>query len=254
MKKRNKKKVRKHKTIINPEFYYKRGLHLYFEKGAVDDGLKHLLKSAEAGHKKAYGDIGLILYREKNDPIQAEDWFKKAEEADSLTPEAAYEYGMLYHLEKDNWETGLSYLMQSAEGGYELAYGDIGSILYLYKSDIDNAIKWFEKAEATDCFLAPAAYYYGLLLSLEKKDWEKSFRFFKQAANEGFDLAYGEYASALCEKGEFDDAEKWFESAVEADALIAPHAYEYGMLLIKERGDSIRGNLYLEMAAEDGYD
>ena len=62
--------------------------------------------------------------------------------------------------------------------------------------------------------------------NLEKNDLEKSIKYFKQAANEGFDLAYGEYASALYDKGDYDNAEKWFESAVEADALIAPHADE----------------------------
>lgn len=43
---------------------------------------------------------------------------------------------MLHYLEKDDWGTGLSYLFKAAEQGYELAYGGIGAILYLYEKDI----------------------------------------------------------------------------------------------------------------------
>ena len=74
------------------------------------------------------------------------------------------------------------------------------------------------------------------------------------AAREGYDLAYGELGSVLyLEKAEIDEAEKWFKKAEEAGCLHAPHAYDYGMLLIKERGDIERGNRYLDKATEDGY-
>lgn len=45
----------------------------------------------------------------------------------------AGEYGMLFYLEKGDYKTGLKYSLQSAKQGCELAYGDIGSILYLEK-------------------------------------------------------------------------------------------------------------------------
>jgi hypothetical protein len=41
--------------------------------------------------------------------------------------------------------------------------------------------------------------------------------------------------------------------AEEAGCLHAPHAHDYGMLLIEERGDIERGTRYLDKAAEDGY-
>jgi len=71
---------------------------------------------------------------------------------------------------------------------------------------------------------------------------------------EGFELAYGELGSLLYqEKIDIDEAERWFKKAEEAGCLSAPDAYEYGMLLIEERGETERGKRYLDKAADDGY-
>ena len=92
------------------------------------------------------------------------------------------------------------------------------------------------------------------MLYLEKGERSQSLEYFQKAAREGYDLAYGELGSVLyLEKAEIDEAEKWFKKAEDAGCLHAPHAYDYGMLLIKERGDIERGNRYLDKAAEDGY-
>jgi TPR repeat protein len=144
------------------------------------------LKLANANYEKAFGEIGLIMYREKHDVEKAEKWFIKAEKADVLLGDATYEYGMLHYLEKNDWETGLHYLFKAAEQVYELAYGDIGSILYLYKEDINEAERWFEKADKAGALLAPAAFYYGQLLTLERNEWEKGKNYFRQSAEEGF--------------------------------------------------------------------
>jgi len=233
---------------------YEHGMDLYLQHNDPASALKYLIKAAKSGYTKAYGEIGIILNREKNEPEEAEEWFKKAEKSDSLFPAAAYEYGMLYYLEKDDWETGLKYLLESANQGYELAYGDIGIITYLYKEKIDEAEEWFKKADSSDCLLAPAAYYYGLLLYLDKGKWSESLKYLKKSAEEGFDLAYGQLGTVLyIEKSEIDEAERWFKKAEEAGCLDAPQAYDYGMLLIEERGDIERGNKYLKMAEEDGY-
>ena len=130
-----KKRKRKKRSIVpNATDIYKRGMELYLEEEDFVAGLKYLFRAAKAGFKKAYGEIGIILYREKNELGKAEEWFKKAEKTDSLFPEAAYEYGMLFYLEKGDCNTGLKYLLQSVKQGCELAYGDIGSILYLEKT------------------------------------------------------------------------------------------------------------------------
>lgn len=176
---------------------YERAIDLYLNDNKPDEALQILFELAIANYTKAFGEIGVILYREIHDVENAEKWFIKAESNGTLSEEAAYEYGMLHSLEKDDWETGLSYLLKAAEQGYELAYGDIGIIYYLNKSDIDQAERWFEKAEKEDALLAPAAYYYGLLLSLERDEWEKCKKYFKQSAEEGFEPAYEEYASIL---------------------------------------------------------
>jgi tetratricopeptide (TPR) repeat protein len=148
----------------------------------------------------------------------------------------------------------LNYLFQSAKQRCELACGDIGTILYLEKNEINEALKWFKKAGEADCLFAPAAYYYGLLLVVEKGEWSQSLKYLQKAAREGYEMAYGELGSVLyLEKAEVDEAEKWFKKAEKAGCLHAPHAYDYGMLLIEERGDIEGGTRYLDKAAEDGY-
>lgn len=251
-KKRKQKKKRSNAT--NPVALYELGLNHYLEKDDYVSGLKYLKKAAKSGFKKAYGEIGIILYREKNNPEEAERWFIKAEKADTLDSPAAHEYGMLHYLEKGDWETGLKYLHLSADQDYELAYGDIGAILYLETDKIDDAEVWFEKAANADCILAPAAYYYGLLLVLERGKWNESLIYLKKAAEDEYELAYGQLGTVLyLEKNEVEEAEKWFKKAEEANTLIAPHAYQYGMLLIQEKGDVEKGNIYLDRAAEEGY-
>jgi hypothetical protein len=234
---------------------YKIGMDLYLKKNDPAFALKYLFKAAKAGYTKAYGEIGIILHREKNEPDKAEEWFIKAEQSDSLFPAARYEYGMLHYLSKDHWETGLKYLLDSANQGYEMSYGDIGTITYLYKENIDEAEKWFQKAEESDCLFAPAAYYYGLLIWMDKHNWDGSLKYFQKSAEDGFETAYGHYGTILyLEKSEIEEAEKWFVKADEAGCLDALQAYNYGMLLIEERGDIVKGKKYLKMAEEDGYD
>ena len=247
---------RKFKRAIsrNNDALYEKAIDLYLNENKPDNALRILLKLAKNGYKKAFGEIGVIIYREKHDVDKAEEWLVKAEKAGALLEEATYEYGMLHYLEKNDWETGLNYLFKAAEQGYELAYGDIGTILYLYKSDITNAERWFEKADKIEFLLAPAAFYYGQLLMLERNEWEKSKKYFKQSAEEGFDLAYAEYASILyLDKIDVDEAETYFKKAEEKNCLPAPHAYNYGELLIQERNEVERGNRYLDLAEADGY-
>lgn len=241
----------KRKFSRNNAALYERALELYLDENKPDEALRILLKLAKARYRRAFGEIGVILYRVKHDVKKAEEWFVKAEKAGLLLEEATYEYGMLHHLEKNDWETGLCYLLQAAEQGYELAYGDIGSILYLYKSEVDEAERWFEKAENEGSLLAPAAFYYGQLLMLERDEWEKSKKYFRQSAEEDFSLAYAEYASILyLDNIDVDEAEAYFKKAEEENYLPAPHAYNYGELLIKERNEVERGNRYLDMAEE----
>ena len=97
---------------------YQRGMQLYLEEDNYIAGLKHLFRAAKAGYKKAYGEIGIILYREKNEADKAEGWFKKAEEAGCLHAPHAYDYGMLLIEERGDIERGNRYLDKAAEDGY----------------------------------------------------------------------------------------------------------------------------------------
>ena len=244
----------KRKFSQNNAALYEQALDLYLNDNKPDEALRIFLKLANARYKKAFGEIGVIIYREKHDVKKAEEWFVKAEKRGALLEEATYEYGMLHYMEKDDWKTGLSYLLKAAEQGYELAYGEIGTIIYLYKSDINQAEKWFQKAEKEQVLLAPAAFYYGQLLMIEKNEWEKSTKYFKRSAEEGFDLAYAEYASILyLDQIDMAEAEVYFKKAEKANCLTAPHAHNYGELLITERNEVEKGNRYLDLAEADGY-
>jgi tetratricopeptide (TPR) repeat protein len=204
------RKRKKRSIAIDVKAIYQRGMQLYLEDENYVAGLKYLLRAAE--------------------------------KTDSLFPSAAYEYGMLIYFKKGDIESCLNYLFQSANQGCELAYGDIGTILYFEKNEINEALEWFKKAEEADCLFAPAAYSYGLLLVMEKGEWSQSLKYLQKAANEGYEMAYGELGSVLyLEKNEVDEAEKWFKKAEEAGCLHAPHSYDYGMLLVEERGDIERG-------------
>jgi len=103
-----------------------------------------------------------------------------------LFPIAAFEYGLLFYLEKEDWITGLEYLLRSAEQGCEVAYGYIGTILYLEKNMIDEAVNRFKKAEEAGCLSAPDAYEYGMLLIEERGETERGKRYLDKAADDGY--------------------------------------------------------------------
>ena len=88
----------------------------------------------------------------------------------------------------------------------------------------------------------------------ERNEQEKSKKYFKQSAEEGYELAYAEYASILyLDKIDVDEAEVYFKKAEDCNYLPAPHAYNYGKLLIQERNEVERGNSYLDWAEGDNY-
>jgi len=113
-----KRKRKKRCNVTDLKAIYNRGMQLYLEEENYVAGLKYLIRAAKAGYKKAYGEIGIILHREKNEADKAEKWFKKAEKTDSLFPSAAYEYGMLLIEERGDIERGTRYLDKAAEDGY----------------------------------------------------------------------------------------------------------------------------------------
>ncbi len=67
-----------------------------------------------------------------------------------------------------------------------MAYGDIGTILYVYKSDSKQAERWFEKAEKAGCLDAPQAHDYGMLLIEERGEIEKGKKYLKMAEEDGY--------------------------------------------------------------------
>jgi len=149
----SKRKRKKGSFSINAKDMYERGMDLYLDEYDYAAGLKFLQRAAKAGYKPAYGEIGIILYREKHETY-------KAEKVNSLFPSAAYEF--------------------------DLAFGELGSALYLQKGEIDEAERWFKKAEKAGCLFAPNAYEYGMLLIEERGDIERGKRYLDMAAEDGY--------------------------------------------------------------------
>lgn len=235
------------------EAIYDYGVFLYFERSEPELALNYLLDAASKNYELAYGDIAIIYSYEKNAIETAEKWFKKAEQADCLFPWAAYEYGLLLYIEKDDDKAALKYFYLAAEEDYEPAFGLIGTIFYHNLHDPETAEKWFEKAEQADCLYAPVAYQYGMLNYLEREDVDAALKYLNKAAAEEYELAYGEIGIILVNyKDDSINAEKWFEKAEQANCLFAPAAYEYGMLFLK-KGDEAKAMEYLLEAANDNY-
>lgn len=158
----------------------------YLEKHDWETGLKYLLQSANQGYELAYGDIGIITYLEKETIDEAEEWFTKAESADCLSAPAAYYFGLLLFIYKGAWPESMKYFEKSAKEGFKLAYGQLGTILYLENSDIDDAERWFEKAEKAGCLDAPQAHDYGMLLIEERGQVERGTKYLKMAEEQGY--------------------------------------------------------------------
>jgi hypothetical protein len=106
-----KRKRKKRSNVTDLKAIYNRGMQLYLEEENYIAGLKYLYKAAKVGYKKAYGEIGIILHREKNEADEAEEWFKKAEDAGCLHAPHAYDYGMLLIKERGDIERGNRYLI-----------------------------------------------------------------------------------------------------------------------------------------------
>ena len=84
------------------EALYDYGVFLYLEKSDYESALRYLMAAAAKDYDLAFNEIGIIFYNEKDDPVNAEKWFEKAEKANCLFPWAAFDYGrLIYHDKRD---------------------------------------------------------------------------------------------------------------------------------------------------------
>ena len=67
-----KRRKKKRSNVTDLKAIYNRGMQLYLEEENYVAALKYLFKAAKAGYKKAYGEIGIILYREKDEADKEE--------------------------------------------------------------------------------------------------------------------------------------------------------------------------------------
>ena len=193
---------------IIPPIAFEYGMLLFVEKDNLNEALKYLFIAAEAEYEPAYPIIGAIL-NIQNKIDDAEQWFKKAEQANFLSHATAYDYGMLLYWDRDELEQALKYLFIAAKDDYEPAFGDIGIIYYRDKNDKETALKWFKKAENVDCLYPPAAFEYGELLS-ELGKTDEAMEKYLIAAEGKYDLAYEAIGDIYYQRNDLETADKWF--------------------------------------------
>lgn len=202
-------------NCIIPPVAHEYGMMIYLEKGDHEEALKYFYKAAEEDYELSFGVIGSILFRHTDDTEAARRWFDKADKANHLWGPAAYDYAMLVYFEDEDDERALDYLYKAADDEYEPSFGEIGSILLNYKKNIEDAQKWFDKAEKRNCLLAPAAYEYGKLY-LEKGDDKKALQYLLRSAEDGYELAYEEVAKIYYQRKDLENADMWFEKSAKA--------------------------------------
>lgn len=86
------------------EAMYEQAEFLYLETPDYETALKYLFIAASKGYELSFGDIGMILYRQKNDVGGAEKWFKNAIKSNCIIAPVAYEYGMMIYYQKNDTE------------------------------------------------------------------------------------------------------------------------------------------------------
>jgi len=123
--------------------------------------------------------INLMLMKQK-------DGSKKLKKIELLLAPAAFYYGQLLMLDRNEWNKSRKYFKQSAEEGFDLAYADYASILYLDKIDVDEAERYFAKAEEKNCLHSPHARNYGELLIKERNEIEKGNKYLDLAEADGY--------------------------------------------------------------------
>ncbi|MCP4605825.1 MAG: sel1 repeat family protein, partial [Proteobacteria bacterium] len=166
-------------NCLNERAAYEYGALHYYEKKDVENALKYLYLAADDGNELAYGELGIIFYDEKGDVDAAEKWFKKAEKEGDLLATTAQSYGSLLYHERGNIEKALKFLYDAANEGFDLAYSDIGEILYKEKKDIEGAKKWFKKAEDAERLWSKEAYGFGMFLIEEMGEKELGEHYLK---------------------------------------------------------------------------
>ena len=69
---------------LSPYGFYRLGMIAYWDRRDVEEALKNLLKAAESGCEWAYQALGYIFHNEKDDPVEALEWYEKAASAQAL--------------------------------------------------------------------------------------------------------------------------------------------------------------------------
>ena len=86
-------------------------------------------------------------------------------------------------------------------------------------------------------------------------DFETGLKYLLKAASKGYELSFGDIGVLLYNhKHDIAGAEKWFKKAEEANCIIAPVAYEYGMFIYFEKDDDDKALKYLYLAAKKKYE
>ncbi|CAA6820144.1 MAG: TPR repeat [uncultured Sulfurovum sp.] len=150
---------------------------LYSEKKEYNQAEEYYLKAIESGNTKALRNLGL-LYKEKKEYNQAEEYYLKAIESGNM--DALNNLGILYS-EKKEYNQAEEYYLKAIESGNMDALNNLG-VLYYEKKEYNQAEEYYLKAIESGNMDAPNNL--GLLYK-EKKEYNKAEEYYLKAIESG---------------------------------------------------------------------
>ncbi|WP_067826643.1 tetratricopeptide repeat protein [Actinomadura kijaniata] len=221
------------------------GLRRWFQRGNSTE--RALRVRAEEGDPAAAVDLGAHLLNDREDPVEAERWFRLAAE----TGDAGGIAGLVGCLERQGRrDEAVEWCRRGAEAGQTVAMFNLG-VLLRKRGESAEAERWWWRA--VDRGLGFAC---GELAELERERGDLA------AAQEWLALApqcdrLAEeedrpsvlfwYGAALKDRGDLAGAERWWRRAVEAESW---HVLCHLADLERERGDEEAARSWEERAAQ----
>ena len=227
---------------------------IYDKEGNNEKAREWYKRSANLGERVAMNNLGKN-YEDEGNIEEAKEWYEKAynegsKEAEKklenlMSSEEIYKKGKFYYNQEDYEKSEKWYKMAAGKGNVDamlsLAY-------YIYeisnKRDINLAKKWYEKAynegyeeaeEKLENLMNSEEIYKKGKFYFIQKDYEKSEKWYKMAADKGnvdamFDLAYDIYE--ISNKRDINLAKKWYEKAANLGNIVAMN--NLGVIYYKE--------------------
>ncbi len=245
------------------EIYRKRHQYIYhIVKKNKEKALKWYLKGANLGNSKACKNLGDIYYYDwrefniKQDKKEGLKWYLKS--AKQGNSEACRKLGDLYvgelysfeseYIFVEDKEEVLKWYLKSVNEGSSETYKELGDLYYYgdcaVEEDKEEALKWYLKSAKQGN--SEACSKLGDIFK-EKGNVEKSFKYYKMAADEG--NIHAQYMLCRLGKESYETGVKYLENSAERGVI---EAQKLLLEIYDGSTDMTRFIYWLEKIAEQG--